>query len=299
MTIAQALQEAATALAGADIDPPRREAQRLLAWALKCRREDLAREPERILGEREHLIFQKAVALRAQRRPLAYITGEQVFYGRSFKINRAVLIPRPETELLVEAAVEKCANIPAPVLADIGTGSGCLAVSLACERPDAKILATDLSRLALLVTRKNVVRYGVQNRLTLCEGDLLAPLPPDLAFDVIVSNPPYVTAGELPDLQPEVRDYEPPLALVGQDDASGPDGTALHRRLLQEGTPFLKPGGWLLMEVGMGQADAVAEFAKLLGYSAVAVQNDYAGIPRIVLARWDGEVLSGSPRIGG
>lgn len=299
MTVAEVLPEAATILAEAGVDPPRREAQWLLAWALKCRREDLAREPERVLTNRELLILEKAVALRAQRRPLAYITGEQVFYGRSFKINRAVLIPRPETELLVEAALEKCANIPAPVLADIGTGSGCVAVTLACERPDGHVWATDLSRLALLVTRKNVVRYGVQNRLTLCEGDLLAPLPPDLAFDVIVSNPPYVTAGELPGLQPEVRDYESPLALVGQDDASGPDGTALHRRLLQEGTPFLKPGGWLLMEVGMGQADAVAKFAELLGYSAVAVQNDYAGIPRIVLARWDGEVLSGSPRTGG
>lgn len=299
MTVSEALQDAQAKLAGVGIDPPRREAQWLLAWALRCRREDLAREPERILSDREQVIFQKAIALRAERRPLAYITGEQTFYGRSFKINRAVLIPRPETELLVEAALEKCANIPAPVLADIGTGSACLGVSLACERPDARVWATDLSRLALLVARKNVVRYGVQERLTLCEGDLLAPLPPEQTFDVIVSNPPYVMAGELPTLQPEVRDYEPPLALVGQDNASGPDGTALHQRLLQEGTPFLKSGGWLLLEIGMGQADVIAELARTLGYSQIAVQKDYAGIPRIVLARWEGCTLSGSPRIGG
>ena len=143
------------------METPRLDAQLLLAWVLKARREDLAREPERALTERERVIFAKAVALRAERRPLPYITGEQWFYGRAFKINRAVLIPRPETELLVTAALEKCQGVPAPRLADIGTGSGCLAVTLAAERPDAHVWATDISPDALNVARKNAVRHGV------------------------------------------------------------------------------------------------------------------------------------------
>ena len=164
------------------MDTPRLDAQLLLVWVLKARREDLAREPERALTEREQVIFAKAVALRAERRPLPYITGEQWFYGRPFKINRAVLIPRPETELLVAAALEKCRDTPAPLLADIGTGSGCLAVTLAAERPDARVWATDLSPDALNVARKNAVRHGVTDRVTLLPGDLLAPLPPDVSL---------------------------------------------------------------------------------------------------------------------
>ncbi|MBV9851517.1 MAG: peptide chain release factor N(5)-glutamine methyltransferase, partial [Armatimonadetes bacterium] len=192
MTVAKALQQSAARLAEVGVDTPGLDARLLLAWVLKAWREDLAREPERELSAREQTIFNKALALRAERRPLPYITGEQWFYGRPFKINRAVLIPRPETEMLVTAALEKCADNPAPRLADIGTGSGCLAVTLAAERPDARIWATDLSRDALNVARKNAVRHGVAGRLTLLAGDLLAPLPPDARLDVIVSNPPYV-----------------------------------------------------------------------------------------------------------
>lgn len=284
MTVAEALVFASTTLTAAGVDTPRFDAQLLLVWVLKARREDLAREPERELTDREQIIYAKAISLRALRRPLPYITGEAWFYGRVFKINRAVLIPRPETEILVEMALAACRNIESPKLADIGTGSGCLAVTLAAERPDASIWATDLSADALKEARKNVVRYQLQNRVTLLHGDLLGPLPSDLRLDVVVSNPPYVTEAEHSELQPEVRDYEPRLALSGLGDAAGPDGTALHRRILAEAPASLKPGGWVLLEVGANQAALVAEIASELGYTDVEITADYAQIGRVVSA---------------
>ncbi len=284
MTIAEALTYASEELTAAGIETPRFDAQLLLAWTLKARREELAREPERRLSERERIIFVKAVSLRVLRRPLPYITGEAWFYGRAFKINRAVLIPRPETELLVELALAVCRDIEETKMADLGTGSGCLAVTLAAERPDATVWATDLSADALKEARKNVVRYGLTDRVTLLHGDLLGPLPEGLRLDVIVSNPPYVTEAELPDLQPEVRDYEPKLALSGLGDAAGLDGTDLHRRILAEAPAFLKPGGRVLLEVGQGQAGSVAELARTLGYADVTVTADYARIGRVVSA---------------
>jgi len=290
MTVAAALGGAVPVLARAGVDTPRLDAQLLLAWTLKARREDLARDPERVLNERERVIFQKAVSLRTERRPLPYITGEAWFFGRPFKINRAVLIPRPETEDLALAALEKCQKEPAPAIADIkiadiGTGSGCLAVTLALERPDAQVWATDLSGDTLKLARKNVARYALQERVMLSQGDLLGPLPADLRFDVIVSNPPYVSEAELPTLQPEVRDYEPALALSGEPGAAGEDGSGLHRRLLAASPAYLTPGGWLLMEVGQGQAEAVAQSARDLGYEDVAIRQDMAGIGRVVLGR--------------
>ncbi len=285
MTTAEALAWATAQLTTAGVDTPRLDAQLLLAWVLKQRREDLAREPERRLSERERVIFAKAATLRAERRPLPYITGEQWFYGRPFKINRAVLIPRPETELLIEAALEKSRETASPRFADVGTGSGILAVTLACERPDASVDATDVSADALTLARKNVVRHGVTGRVTLLRGDLLAPLPFGVTYDVIVSNPPYVTEADLPALQPEVRDYEPTMALSGAPGAVGPDGTALHRRLLQESGRSLKPGGWLMLEVGQGQAEVVAKAAQEQGWTDVTVRLDFAGIGRVVLAR--------------
>ena len=284
MTIAAALIDAASHLTAAGVETPRYDAQLLLAWTLKARREDLAREPERLLSERERVIFEKAVSLRALRRPLPYLTGEAWFYGRAFKVNRAVLIPRPETEMLVELTLKSCLGWDKPKIADIGTGSGCLAVTLALELPGAVVWATDLSADALKVARKNVVRCGLADRVLLQQGDLLGPLPDGRGFDVIVSNPPYVTEAEMPGLMPEVRDYEPVLALSGLGDASGADGAALHRRLLAEAPAYLKPGGRLLLEVGLGQSGTVAARAVELGYVSVTVDNDFAGIGRVVTA---------------
>ena len=272
-------------LAAADVDTPRLDAQLLLSWVLDARREALARDPERMLSEREGIIFQKAVELRALRRPLPYITGRAWFYGREFKVNRAVLIPRPETEDLVDAVLSCLSGMEKPMLADVGTGSGCLAVTLALERPDANVWATDISRLALLAAAKNVRRYELTERVTLAEGNLLSDLPVGLRFDIIVSNPPYVTAAERPDLQPEVAQYEPVLALSGEGNATGADGTALHQALLAQAVGRLKPNGWILLEVGQGQAGTVANTARALGYADIATRTDRGGIERIVLAR--------------
>lgn len=299
MTVASALAFALPALMAAGVDTPRLDAQLLLAWTLKARREDLARDPERLLTERERVIFEKAIALRTERRPLPYITGEAWFYGHSFKINRAVLIPRPETEDLALAALEICRNEPAPTLADIGTGSGCLAVTLALEHPGARVWATDLSADALKLARKNVARYALAERVTLLHGDLLGPLPSGLRFDIIVSNPPYVLEADLPGLQPEVRDYEPVLALSGEPGAAGPDGTALHRRLLAEAPAHLGPGGRLLMEVGQGQAEAVAQSARDFGYDEVMIRTDMAGIGRVVLGRLPLALLAAAAALTG
>ncbi len=288
VTVGTALENAARLLDAAGVETPRWDAQLLLAWTLKARREDLARAPERALTAREQLVFDKAVSLRALRRPLPYITGEAWFYGRAFKINRAVLIPRPETEDLARAALEAVRQVPNPRLADIGTGSGCLAVTLALELPDAHLWATDLSPDALKTARKNVVRYGLTERITLLPGDLLTPLPSDVRLDAVVSNPPYITQAEVPHLQAEVREYEPTLALSGDGDAAGPDGTALHRRLITESLAVLKPGGWLLLEAGQGQAEIVADAAQAAGYSKVRILNDLSGIGRVVQARWTG-----------
>lgn len=299
MTVASALASALPALMAAGVDTPRLDAQLLLAWTLKARREDLARDPERLLTERERVIFEKAIALRTERRPLPYITGEAWFYGHSFKINRAVLIPRPETEDLALAALEICRNEPAPTLADIGTGSGCLAVTLALEHPGARVWATDLSADALKLARKNVARYALAERVTFLHGDLLGPLPSGLRFDIIVSNPPYVLEADLPGLQPEVRDYEPVLALSGEPGAAGPDGTALHRRLLAEAPAHLGPGGRLLMEVGQGQAEAVAQSARDFGYDEVMIRTDMAGIGRVVLGRLPLALLAAAAALTG
>ena len=155
---------------------------------------------------------------------------------------------------------------------------------IALELPGAAVWATDLSADALKAARKNVRRYRLEDRVTLLPGDLLAPLPPGLRLDMVVSNPPYVTEAELPGLPPEVRDYEPRLALSGLSDASGTDGTALHRRLLAEAPACLKPGGWVFLEVGAGQSTRVAEAARESGYTEVEVHPDFAGIGRVVAA---------------
>jgi release factor glutamine methyltransferase len=288
MTITDALTSSRALLTDAAIENPRLEAQLLLAWALRARREDLVREPERVLTERERLMFDKAVELRAQRRPLAYITGERGFYGRDFKINRAVLIPRWETELLVTRTLERLRDTRSPMIADIGTGSGCIAVTLASERADATVYAVDLSRLALLLAKKNIVRHGVQGRVHLLEGDLLSPLPradAGTSFDAIVSNPPYIPQAVVPTLQPEVRDYEPALALSGDGAITGSDGIGLYPEIFRQAWDCLKPGGWTLVEIGQGQSEAVMASAIELGYEDVAVTSDYSDIPRVVEAR--------------
>jgi len=228
------------------------------------------------------------LARRANREPLQYLLGTQEFCGLEFEVEPGVLIPRPETEGLVEAAF-RCAGIqPAagrrPIVADVGTGSGCIAVSLAHRLPLAVLYATDCSVEALRVARRNAERHGVAGQVTFAEGDLLKPLEAcglSGRVDLVVSNPPYVAERDWNALQPEVRLFEPRIALAGGD-----DGLAIYRRLVQEAAGLLSTAGWLIMEVGQGQVESVRMLLDATKqYGIVDVRPDQAGIDRVVCAR--------------
>jgi release factor glutamine methyltransferase len=213
---------------------------------------------------------------------MAYLYGGQEFYGRMFEVTSAVLIPRPETELIVEAALQRFPDDRAVLhIADIGTGSGCLAITLAKERPAARVLATDISKAGFLVAQQNANRYGVEDRVIFAFGDLLEASQATFnLFDLVVSNPPYVPDGDRAALQPEVRDYEPANALF-----AGPDGLAVIRRLIPAAEARLKTGGSLIFEIGAGQDAAVAELiAAAPGLRMVGLRHDLQGIPRTVVA---------------
>ena len=227
--------------------------------------------------------YDRFIDRRAQREPMAYLYGGQEFYGRMFEVTPAVLIPRPETELIVEAALQRFPDDRAPLqIADIGTGSGCLAVTLAKERPAARVLATDISAAGFLVAQQNASRYNVDDRVVFAFGDLLADASRTTfdTFDLIVSNPPYIPAGDRARLQPEVRDYEPPEALF-----AGPDGMDVIRRLIPAAAARLKRGGSLIFEIGVGQDAAVTQLISATpGLRMAGVRNDLQGIPRTVVA---------------
>jgi release factor glutamine methyltransferase len=226
-------------------------------------------------------LFAAAIEQRALRRPLQHLTGHQAFWRHDFIVTPDVLIPRPETELLVETALELIRDREMPLIVDVGTGSGCIALSLAAERPDARVHATDLSAAALLVARGNASRLGLSSRVTFHEGDLLGPVQAQAgSIDLVVSNPPYVSAKEWAGLEPEVRDHDPRMALVP------PEGvTALYARLLAAAYASLSPGGVTMVEVGVGQAESIAELARRAGLDMIRVRPDLQGVPRAVIAR--------------
>jgi release factor glutamine methyltransferase len=221
---------------------------------------------------------------RAGREPLQDLLGTQEFCGLEFEVEPGVLIPRPETELLVDEAVRRTAMSPRPVIADLGTGSGCIAVSLAKRLPLAVLHATDCSAEALRVARRNAERHGVTGQVTFLEGDLLEPLRErGLSGRVacLVSNPPYIAERDWDTLQPEVKLYEPRVALAG-----GEDGLAVYRRLVREAADFLAADGWLILEIGRGQAAAVRALIEATQrYGRVDVRPDQAGIERVVSAQ--------------
>ena len=261
-------------------DEARVEARILLSLALGASHEALRLRPERPLTDDEAARFDALIARRARREPLAYITGERAFYGLRLVVSPAVLIPRAETEFVVEATLGHLAGCAAPRVADVGTGSGCIAVAVAVNAPNARVWASDVSPDALAVAHTNVKQNGVEGQVTLAHGDLLGPLALFAPFEVIVSNPPYIAAGEVDTLEPEVRDWEPRVAL-----GTHPDGLHFYRRLAGEAPPLLAPGGLLVVEVGHQQAEAVAALWRKAGLRNVAVTNDYAGVARVVSGR--------------
>jgi release factor glutamine methyltransferase len=227
--------------------------------------------------------YEQIVAQRAARRPLQHLTGTQAFWRHEFLVTPDVLIPRPETEVLVEAALERLQGLASPAVVDVGTGSGCIALSLAAARPDAAVYATEASPAALAVARDNARRLGLSGRVTFLEGDLLVPLEGHPGADLIASNPPYVDAADVPGLAPEVRDHEPRAALVA------PGGVlSAYERLAPAAARLLRPGGWLLLEVGHGQAEAVSRIVRAAGLDVIEVRRDLQGILRAVVARAPG-----------
>ena len=226
--------------------------------------------------------YRALVARRAAREPVAYIIGHREFWGLEFEVTRDVLIPRPETELIVEetlALARDSSGGPgalgnSPTIVDVGTGSGCLAVALAHELPRARVIAIDVSTAALHVAKRNADRHGVSSRITWHAGSLLEPI--DRAVDLIVSNPPYVPLGDAPALPPDVRDYEPPVALF-----SGGDGLATIRALVKQAVDRVKPGGALIFEFGFGQATVVHDIIMhARAWQIVRLREDLQGIPR-------------------
>lgn len=249
----------------------------LLRHVLDIPQAELYAYRERHLTLLQLKTFQAMIDERFRGKPIQYITGEQEFFGLPFHVTPDVLIPRPETEHLVEATIARLQDHAAPRIADVGTGSGAITVALAHALPRAEIIALDCSEAALAVAKENAVRNGVAERIRFVQSDLLAAVTAE-NFDAIVSNPPYVANSERKSLAVEVREYEPSLALF-----AGPTGLEIYQRLIPEAQSMLTPGGWLLMEIGYDQSGAVAQL--LQGWDAVEFIADLQGIPRVAIAR--------------
>ena len=278
--VAAMLDEATQRLREAGIPDPRREASTLLAAVLATDRGGLvARKPDP-LSRVDAARFDELVGRRARRTPLQHILGIAEFRGLEFEVTPDVLIPRPETEDLVQAVLD--AGLPETArVADLGTGSGCIAVSLAVEQPDWRVLAIDLSAVALEVAARNAVKHGVSDRIDFVESDFAALAASGTPrFDAVASNPPYVTDEEWRELEPEVRDHEPRNALV-----PGLTGNEAYAVVVPAAAAMLRPGGLLALELGWKSKTAVHEIVSAAGFRKIAVQPDAQGIPRVLTAR--------------
>ncbi len=277
-SIGKALTTGANVLRDAGVAEARREAGSLLSAVIGKDRTFLISHAEDQLSEDSLVQFQEFVQRRANREPLQYIVGVQDFFGREFRVTPDVLIPRPETEILVEAALE-IAGSGAPSICDVGTGSGCIAVTLLCEVEDARAIGLDKSAAALEIARLNAENLAVSNRIRFAVSDCFASLDPaQEQFDLVVSNPPYVAAAMIDGLQVEVRDHEPLMAL-----SAGPDGLIVIRRLLVESPAFLKKGGHMIMEIGFDQGHVIPELINRDIWDLLEIRPDLQGIPRIVV----------------
>jgi release factor glutamine methyltransferase len=287
--VGDTLRDAAARLREADVSrSPRLDAELLLAEALGVTRAELLRESARELTTGEAATFRRLLDRRLAREPVAYILGHRAFRTIDLELTRDVLIPRPETETLVDVALEELKAVPLtgpgpedePLAMDVGTGSGCIALALAAEDPFVHVVATDVDPAALAVARRNAARLGLARRVEFVLSDLFHDVG-ERPFDLVVSNPPYIPADEYVALEPNVRDYEPRLALYG-----GMDGLDFYRRLVPGAALLLRPGGMLAVEVGAGQAAAVVAIIAAAGaFTAPETRDDLAGVPRVVYAR--------------
>lgn len=288
-TITGVLRWAREYLSHLDVPEPYMEGEYLLTHVLGCQRKDLLIYPDRVLTSDEVKRFSEVIERRGRREPSQYILGEVEFRGLLFTVNREVLIPRPETELLVEEAVNSiCSGVKDVTVLDLCTGSGCIAICIAKEikeRGGLKVYAVDISGGAIAIARKNAERHRVEDKITFLVGDLFSVIEPlglGGKIDLIVSNPPYVSKEAMGRLQPEIKGYEPVLALDG-----GEDGLDFYRRIIREAPRYLKQQGGLIMEIGFNQARHVRNlFEKEKVFSGVEMKRDLAGIERVIKASY-------------
>ena len=278
--LSQVLRDASQTLAAAGCDTPRLDAEVLLAHVLGCDRAWLYAHPEHRLSAPKLNAYRPLISRRVGREPVAYLTGHKEFFGQDFVVTPDVLIPRPETECLVEQALDCAASLPlSPIIADVGSGSGAVAVSLAVHLPQARVIALDVSPAALAVTRRNAARHGVAQRVHCLQADLLASLTGPL--DLVVANPPYLSQAELASASPEVAGWEPRVALHG-----GSDGLAVIRRIVAMAAYRLGPGSALLMEIGATQgAEALGLAQRHFPQANLQIVQDYAGRDRLLVVR--------------
>jgi release factor glutamine methyltransferase len=274
MNVREALKDAGRELKAAGCENPHLDAELLLGRALALTRTQLYAEPDRRVSAQELASFQLLVARRARREPAAFVLGEWGFRTLTLRVDARALVPRPETEIVVERALARIHGVPEPLVLDVGTGSGAIALAIATEHPGARVVATDISVEALGLAAENRARTGLEGRVELVLGHLLAGVRGP--FDLVVSNPPYVPPDQFDVLQPEIRLYEPREAVVGLGETD-----AVARRALDA----LRPGGWLVLECGDGQAPDVCASLRALGYEDVGSSPDLNGRERVAEGR--------------
>jgi release factor glutamine methyltransferase len=278
VNIAEALALCTAQLTERDVPDARRDAVLLVAFVIGRDKTFLIAHPETPLTPQQTEVLSEITARRSTREPLQYITGRQEFYGLEFEVTPDVLIPRPETEILVGRAIGFLSTLETPHFCEIGVGSGCISISVLQELPNASAVACDISQKALAVASRNAEKHGVSDRLELIVSDLFDSVP-DRAFDAIFSNPPYVPEVDFDSLQPEVRDHEPTVALT-----SGADGLTVIERLIGQAPRHLRSGGMLLFEMGFNQSGKVSEMLDENAWTEIEFLPDLQGIPRILSA---------------
>ena len=279
MTAGNAIRDAVRRLGQAGVKSPQVDVEWLIADLLSCNRSEIPLHAQTDLTAEDQDLFSRRVERRTRREPLQHILGTANFLGYDFQVSAEVLIPRPETEVLVELALEFLMHLPNPSVFDLGTGSGCIALSLSKRCPKASIIGSDVSRKALALAKENAVSLGTLNQVEFRHADGLAALAKCEQVDLILSNPPYIPTANIDTLEPEVRDHDPRLALDG-----GADGMQFYRLLANEGQSHLKSGGKLMAEFGDGQAPTIVDLFAQAGWPSVTTVNDLSHRPRILIA---------------
>ena len=281
MIVHDILNESTKALEAVEIPSARLDAEVLLSFCLGCDRLEFYKNPDMTISEAKLSTFRNLIARRLQWEPVAYITGRKEFWSFSLDVNNSVLIPRPDTEIIVEEALNICRKIDSSEIKilDIGTGSGAIALALASEITGAKVVATDISPAALNLAQKNATALGLKEKIYFQQGDLFEPV--DGIFDIIVCNPPYISAQDYEKLPAGVKDYEPQDALL-----AGKSGLEFYEKLIYQAAGFLQKNGRLLLEIGAKQETGVRGIMEAAGiYDSVEMRKDYAGLPRVIKAR--------------